>query len=44
MVLPLSEFLLASFAAFFVTINPIQAAAIFAVLGGVFCTTCGSRL
>jgi len=32
------------FAAFFVTINPIQAAAIFAVLGGVFCTKCGSRL
>jgi len=32
MVLPLPEFLLASFAAFFVTINPIQAAAIFAVL------------
>ena len=29
---PLTEFLLASFAAFFVTVNPVQAAAIFAVL------------
>lgn len=32
MSLPLTEFLLASFAAFFVTVNPVQAAAIFAVL------------
>ena len=29
---PLTEFLLASFASFFVTVNPVQAAAIFAVL------------
>lgn len=29
---PLTEFLLASFAAFFVTVNPVQAAAIFAIL------------
>ena len=29
---PLTEFLLSSFAAFFVTVNPIQSAAIFAVL------------
>jgi multiple antibiotic resistance protein len=32
MPLPLTEFLLASFAAFFVTVNPIQSAAIFAAL------------
>lgn len=32
MVPPLSEFLLASFAAFFVTVNPIKSAAVFAAL------------